>query len=354
VRKLASLLLPLAALVLPVALGACQASTQASTPPPQPYYGPGPYGQQAPYGQPPYGQPPYGQPPYNPNLPPQQQPQQPQQPAVVQRPLLAPLIGVAAWQQELRGVMNELLAALNPSNQALVRGIPLVFDPTFEVNAFAGCDDQGAPFLAATSGILEAVDAIAQTKATDEMFGTQTYDAYCNAVLPQLVKSEKARAALPAGIIPPQYGSDLRRWSRAHELYDEILAFTFGHELAHHYLGHTGCAKGQGGSGPDPTKLGRIATAVPLFNQVAEASADSAGAYNSLDAGRARRPQYEWSENGGVNLLDYFARIERAAGQGGPLSLLNPLGILKTHPNPLARIPLLQAVARTWHQQHPR
>ena len=54
-----------------------------------------------------------------------------------------------------------------------------------------------------------------------------------------------------------------------------------------------------------------------------------------------------------MTLLDYFARLERAAGQGGPLSLLNPLGVLKSHPNPLARIPLLQAVARTWHQQHP-
>ncbi len=65
-----------------------------------------------------------------------------------------------------------------------MRGIPLVFDPTNEVNAYAGCDDSGAPFLAATAGILEAVDAIAQTKATDELFGTRTYDAYCSAVLP--------------------------------------------------------------------------------------------------------------------------------------------------------------------------
>lgn len=353
-RKLASFLVGLA---LPLALGACQASSQSPTQPQQqPHYGPGPYAQQpGPYGQP-------QQQPYNPNYPQQPVPQQPvpqqpvpQQPApAAQRPLLPPLVGVAAWQQELRSVLNELLASLSPSNQALVRGIPLVFDPTSEVNAFAGCDEQGAPFLAATSGILEAVDAIAQTKATDELFGTQTYDAYCNAVLPQLVRNDKARAGLPTGIIPTNLGGDLRRWSRAHEIFDEVLAFTFGHELAHHYLGHTGCAKGQGGSGPDPAKLGRLATAVPLFNQVAEASADSAGCYNSLDAGRARRPSYEWSEAGGVTLLDYFARIERAAGQGGPLSLLNPLGVLKTHPNPLARIPLLQAVARTWHQQHPR
>jgi hypothetical protein len=322
-------------LALPLALGACQASTQQPPPPqqPPPYYPPGQY-------PPPRG---YPQPP----------PQPPPQP-LAQRPLLPPIVGAAAQQQELRSVLAELVNALSPQNQQLVRGIPLVFDPTTEVNAFAGCDEQGAPFLAATAGILEAVDAIAQTKATDELFGTQTYDAYCNAVLPQMVRSDKARAGLPAGIIPANLGPDPRRWSRAHEIFDEVLAFTFGHELAHHYLGHTGCAKGQGGgAGPDPARLGRLLTIVPLFNQAAEAAADSAGAYDALDAGRARRPQYEWQEAGGITLLDYFARIERAAGQGGPLSLLNPVQILKTHPNPLARIPLLQTVARTWHQQHP-
>lgn len=338
-RKLASWVV---GLVLPLVIGACNASTQT------PAQQPPPYGQ-APYGQPPYGQQPYPQQPY----PQQPYPQQP--PPQAQRPLLAPLVGAAAQQNELRGILNELLAALSPSNQALVRGIPLVFDPTPEINAFAGCDEQGAPFLAATAGIFEAVDAIAQTKATDELFGTQTYETYSSTVLPQLVKSEKARAALPAGLIPANLGADPRRWSRAHEIFDEVLAFTFGHELAHHYLGHTGCAKGQGGgAGPDPARLGRLlSNVVPLFNQAGEASADSAGAYNALDAGRARRPQYAWSETGGLTLLDFFARLERAAGQGGPLSLLNPLAVLRSHPNPLARIPLLQAVARTWHQQHP-
>lgn len=345
--KLASFL---CAVAFPIAIGACQASTPTNPQQPPPYYGPG-YGQPPPYGQPgPYGQPP----PYNPGYPPPGPVQPAPPPPPQQRALLAPLVGVAAWQNELRGVLNELLNALSPSNQAQVRGIPLVFDPTPEINAFAGCDDQGAPFLAATAGILEAVDAIAQTKATDELFGTHTYDAYCQAVLPQVVSSDKAHAGLPAGIIPQNFGGDLRRWSRAHEIFDEVLAFTFGHELAHHYLGHTGCAKGQGGgAGPDPTNLGRLFLRVPIFNQGAEATADSAGCYNALDAGRARRPQFDWSENGGVTLLDYFARLERAAGQGGPLSLLNPLNVIKTHPNPLARIPLLQAVARTWHQQHP-
>jgi hypothetical protein len=336
-----------ALVVAALVLGGCPQQQQAQQPLPPPYYGPG-------YGPPPQ-QP--GQPGYYP--PPQQtQPQQPPPPPPppAQRPMLAPLVGTAAWQNELRSILGELLNTLSAQNQSLVRGIPLVFDPTTEVNAYAGCDDQGQPFLAATQGILEAADAIAQTKATDELFGTQTYDAYTNAVLPQMAQSSSARAALPSGIIPQNLGPDLRRWSRAHEMFDEILAFTFGHELSHHYLGHTGCAKGQGGgSGPDPALLGRLVLRVPAFNQFAEAAADSAGCYNALDTGRARRGQgqYAWNEEGGVFLLDYFGRLERAAGVGGLQSLLSPNNFLRTHPNPTIRLPAFQAVARTWHAQHP-
>ena len=338
---------------------ACKSSTPAQQlqqpqyyPNGQPYYPNGqaqsqpqyyPNGQpvpQQPYPQQPVPQQPYPQQPY------------PQQP--VQRPLLVPLVGAAMQQAEVRAVLGELVNALSPQNQSLVRGIPMQFDPTEEVNAYAGCDDQGSPFLAGTAGILEAVDAISQTKATDELYGTQTYNAYTNAVLPDMVKTQGARAALPAGIIPVQYLADARRWSRAHELFDDIVAFTFGHELGHHYLGHTGCAKGQPfGPGPDPTKLGRLLSVIPTFNQFNEAAADSAGVIDALDAGRARRPQYEWSELGGVTLLDFFARLDTASGNGGLLGLLNPVAFLRTHPNPLARIPLVQAVARTWHQQHP-
>ena len=337
---------------VPLAAGACQSSTQASTAPPQqpPQYQPYP---QQPYGYPQQPQPYPGQPQQPPPVQPQQ-PSAPVQPQPTARPLLPPLIGIAAQQQEVRNILAELINALSAQNQALVRGIPLTFDPTFEVNAFAGCDEQGTPFLAATAGMLEAVDAIAQTKATDELFGTQTYEQYTAAVLPQMVKSDKARAALPAGIIPTNLGPDPRRWSRARELFGDVIAFTFGHELAHHYLGHTGCAKGQAmGNGPDPARLGRLLSVVPLFNQAGEAASDSAGCVNALDAGRRRRPQYEWSETGGILLLDYFARIERAGGGGGPLSLLNPVQFLRTHPNPLARIPIVQTVARTWRSQHP-
>ncbi len=341
----------LAALLSLGSLGLAVACTPPSSRQQQPQVPPQGYPQQAP----PQGYP--QQPGPYPQVPPQGYPQQPpQQPQVppqsAQRPLLPPLIGSQAMQAELRSILGELIAALPADRQAKVRGIPLVVDPSYEVNAFAGCDERGAPFMAATEGIMEAIDAIAQTRATDELFGTQTYEAYCTAVIPSLVRSESARATLPQGLIPAQYGGDPRRWSRAREIFNDVLAFTFGHELAHHYLGHTGCANGQPmGAGPNPALLGRLVTrVVPGLNQFNEAGSDTEGTVNTLAAGRARRPNFEFSEKGGLMLFDYFGRMDRAAG-GNPLS---PVGFLRTHPNPAFRGPLVQSVAQNWYARNGR
>ena len=310
-------------------------------PPPQPQVPPYPPAQ-------PYPQPPSTAPwPQPPLTPPKQAPSAQGSPA---RPFLGPLLGPVAWQAESRAVAKELVANLNPTQQARVAAIPLVFDPNpNEVNAFAGCDDNGAPYVAATEGLLEAIDAIAQTKGTDELYGTRTYDAYAAVIAPRLVTKDGGSAMLPAGIIPPQYWADIRRISRAHEIFDEIVAFTFGHELSHHYLGHTGCANGQSGLGPAIAQLGQLATSVmPMVNQPNEAAADVNGCLNTLDTGRARASTaFRWTEEGGLWLLDFFARLDSASG-ANPL-----LGFLRTHPNPGFRIPIVQATAATWRAQHP-
>jgi hypothetical protein len=260
-------------------------------------------------------------------------------------------VGAQAWQAEARAVLAELEATLSPDKQQLVAGIPLQFDqdPT-DVNAFAGCDDQGAPFIAGTEGLLEAIDGIAQTKATDELFGTRSYDAYTAAVLPGLMSSQGGRAILPGGVVPAQYWADPRRISRAHEMFDETVGFTFGHELAHHYLGHTGCAHGQPAGIPSVlTDLNRIVTSGCAYcNQWNEAAADNAGVWNLLDAGRARSASaYRWNEEGGLWLFDFFARMNATVGSTGVSSYLT------THPNPLLRIPVLQADASAWRFAHP-
>jgi Peptidase family M48 len=256
------------------------------------------------------------------------------------------------WQAEVRAVLAEIISNLTPDRAARVRGIPVVFemDPT-DINAFAGCDDNGAPFIAGTEGLLEAVDAMSQTKATDEMFGTRTYDAYTNAVMPRLAQGQGATAALPPGLIPPQLVADPRRLSRAHEMFDEIVAFTFGHEAGHHYLGHTGCANGQPvGNGPNLAQLGQLAASVlPIVNQPNEIAADNVGVLSTLDTGYARRlSAYRWTEQGAFTLLDFFTRLESAAG----ITPLSPVGFLRSHPNSGLRLPLVQAAAATWHFQH--
>ncbi len=349
---------------LPGLTGLLGCADTTSTAPPRTAQGTPPVGY---YGQPqpPYGYPPppaYGQPQPGYSVPPYYGP--PAAPAAsipapppptslpTARPLLGPLAGAAAWQSETRAVAKELVANLSLRNQALVATIPLVFDPNpNEVNAFAGCDDSGAPFVAGTEGLLEAIDGIAQTRATDEIFSTQTYDAYVGIVAPRLVSKDGGSAMLPAGIVPPMYWSDPRRISRAHEMFDEIVAFTFGHELSHHYLGHTGCATGQAsGPGPAIAQLGMLATSIlPGLNQPNEIAADSNGCINVLDTGVARATQaFRWTEEGGLWLLGFFTRLEQASG-ASPW-----LGFLRTHPNPGLRMPIVQGVAATWRLQHAR
>jgi len=326
---------------------------QARVYPPAQGYPPGypqPYPPPPGYPAPPGYAPPQAQPPVAPGQP---------QPVVAQpvaapasnRPMLGPLVGPLMWQAEVRAIVNELEGNLTTEQQALVAGVPLVFDPDpNNVNAFAGCDDSGAPFVAGTEGLLETIDAVAQTRATDELFGTQTYDAYTRAVTPQLVSSPTASPMLPPNIIPLQFVGDARRVSRAHEMFDEIAAFTFGHELAHHYRGHTGCAHGQPSHvAPVVSDLRRMASsAIPFINQVNEAEADQWGCFDVLATGRARQATgLRWTEEGGLWLFDFFARLDGASG-----GTFRP-DFLRTHPAPGLRIPLVQGDATLWHFQHP-
>jgi hypothetical protein len=313
-----------------------------------PAQSPAPYGytpQPQPSYYPPYGAPAPAPPPSPPPAPPPAPP--PSGPA-----LLPPLAAGPIEQDEARAIIAEIVAHLSPDRAAKVRGIPLVWDPDLEPNAYAGCDDGGNPFIAGTQGLLDTVDSMAETNATDEIFGTQTYAAYVAQVAPQLLANGNAK--LGGGIIPLQYWADPRRLSRKRELFDEIIAFTFGHEMGHHYLGHTGCANGQAtsGLGPAPAALGHLLTAVlPGLNQPNEIAADNVGITSALDTGLARQQQglYRWREKGAYLLLDFFGKLDQAAG----ISPWNPVGFIRTHPNSAIRLPFLQGAVGMWYGQHP-
>lgn len=249
-----------------------------------------------------------------------------------------------AWQaQEAAEILRQLVAALPADKKAKVDGIPLAVDNTSgEVNAFAGCDN-GASFMAITSPLMKAMAHIAEAKAADELFGTKRVDTYTRMTADALAAGQQVPNP-PAGFYGPTEGLDPRKLARQRDIFDEEVAFVLGHELGHHYLGHTGCANGAKRGGVDPAVIGRIATnIVPGFNQPNEISSDVGGTNNLLDAGKARAASgAQWSEGGALLVLNFF----------GTMQALKPsviaTGFLRSHPPPQLRTPIVQDTANRW------
>ncbi len=261
--------------------------------------------------------------------------------------LLLPVLGHDAQENETRAVLKELVKNLPPEQKSRVEKIPLVFEKSNEVNAFAGCDDKG-PFIAGTTGLLDIANGLAQTLATDEMQGptSKTYDAYLKVAVDKVL-DEKPNLFYDLGNLPPDLGLDKARLSRAHEIFDDIVAFTFGHELAHHYLGHTPCAT-KTPLERDLANLGNIFTNfAPILNQPAEIAADQNGIFNVLFTGRARGTLHPLTDRGAKMLLSFFASLEDAAGGGNRSFLKN---FLSTHPPSPLRLRVLDEAIARWHQ----
>src|SRR5579859_4434009 len=197
---------------------------------PPPNYGqpPAGYGQpQAGYGQPygspqqpypppanyPQAPPPYGAPPTSgPQAPPPQaptpQPPPAAPPPTASQPLPPPPLGsfdltgattAQFMRQEPLSVLAELIAALPSTARAKVQGVPvkIVEDPK-EVNAFAGCTDAGAPFVAVTAPLLLIMARTSETRAFDETAGTSKYNELANGIAAE-VKAQKTVAGPAAG-----------------------------------------------------------------------------------------------------------------------------------------------------------
>jgi hypothetical protein len=236
-------------------------------------------------------------------------------------------------------VLNELVSALPPAAQAKVAGVPFRAETKVgEVNAYAGCNEQHMPFMAITDGLLQTEAYMAQLRATDEVFGTRKLDAYLTAYARDTKPDQPIIRPDPSLIDPAQH-VDPRKIARQHQLFEEQVAFVLGHELGHHYLGHTGCANGQSGDRAiNVGDLFRFGNKVlPVTNQYNEVAADSAGIDDVIAAG-ARRQGYHWTEGGALLTLYFFSQLER-------LSLATMF--LSSHPNPAYRVrPIQQEAAR--------
>jgi hypothetical protein len=251
-------------------------------------------------------------------------------------------ISATAMRQEPVSVLAELVAALPQASASRVRGIPLtVIEDPKEVNAFAGCKEAGGAYMGITSPLLLIAARGAEARAYDEIFGTRKYDELVNGIASE-VKAQKAIVGPPRGFLPSPGAVDARKLARQMVVFDEQLAFVLGHELAHHYRGHTGCAIGAASTGLTPQDIGRVLSrAVPVFNQPAEIEADVNGTWDLLDAG-ARRQTGKWTEEGAYMTLDFFSRLQSL----GIETVL--LGFLMTHPPPQVRLPIVQGAAQQW------
>jgi hypothetical protein len=243
-----------------------------------------------------------------------------------------------AIRQRAGNVLGELVAALADSPRGRVTGIPLFTDPTpGDVNAFAACE-KGKALMGITDGLLEVMAFSARFKANDEIFGTRLLDAYTKLV-GEGIRPNKPLPRPGAGFIDPGQDADGRKIARQNQLLDAQLAFVLGHELAHHYLGHTGCV---GGGGISISDFGNVLSrAVPVFNQPAEIGADVSGTHNLLAAG-SRRQGAKWSEEGAMLSLNFFAALDRFT----PADIV--LGFERTHPHPNIRMPIVQNAATNW------
>jgi hypothetical protein len=246
-------------------------------------------------------------------------------------------------RQEPLSVVAELIGALPADARARVQGVPvqIVEDPK-EVNAFAGCSDSGAPFVAVTAPLLLIMSRTSETRAFDETVGSAKYNDLANGIANE-VKAQKNVMGPPAGFLPLPQALDPRKLARQKLLFDEQLAFVLGHELAHHHRGHTGCANGQAKTGSiTPRDIGRLlSNTVPLFNQPNEIEADVQGTFNLLDTG-AHRQGGTWTEEGAVMTLDFFSRLQSL----GVETVV--LGFLMTHPAPQFRLPIVNTAAQQW------
>jgi hypothetical protein len=253
-----------------------------------------------------------------------------------------------AMKDEAKKIYQKEIEALSASNKTAVEKIPLLFeDNKEEVNAFAGCDDSGKTFVVVTAAMYQMLDLMAQTRATDETFGTGYYDEY----IKELAKQQEGKAQilpLPPGMLDVSKSLDQRKLKRQRELFDEAVAYVVGHELAHHYRGHLGsvCSGGAGGT-IKPGDIVRLAKKViPAVNQANEIDADVQGINNVLTAGQSESA-YKWSEGGGLLVIDFFKKL-RDLHPGAPL-----FTFMMTHPAPEVRAPIVKNTANFWRLTHP-
>jgi hypothetical protein len=246
-------------------------------------------------------------------------------------------------EAEAERVHQALVAALPAHEQGQTREIPFeVIAEDREPNAAAGCTrSTRSPLMMITTAMLTLAAGTAEAKAYDELAGTTTFDQYVTAVIAD-VRNQRSVQPISPSLHTGPTATDPHKLGRQVHLYQQQVAFIVGHELAHHYRGHTNCVAGRTDEEQRRDEAAQIlAHTVPPFSQPREIEADMWGVTNVLEAGRTR-PAGQWTQEGALLNLDFFRQL---ADEGGPQIVL---AFLSTHPPSLVRIPIVRSTSQQW------
>lgn len=243
-----------------------------------------------------------------------------------------------AWMHaETERVMRELVASLGDFYRSEVERVTLeTLDLPGVVNAFAGCDFDDHPIVGVTNELLAILAHLASARASEDLFAVDATNAYTR----WMYAHQRAHGPLaepPDGREDPRIRDDRSKLALQRLIFDEEVGWVIGHELAHHYLGHTRCA-GDGGIVDGVRQL--ASSLVPAAKQPDELAADGAGIDLLLNT--ARRTNKPYSERGALLVMTFFARTEPTTFED--LVFL----FARTHPPSELRVPALRAVTAAW------
>ena len=249
---------------------------------------------------------------------------------------------MAFLRTEVAAVINEVRAHLPPAHLARVQHVPFqIVDDPVEPNAAAGCTPASrAPMIMITTPMLTICAATSEARAYDELAHTTTYETYASGIMDMIRRGSVH--GLSAGTISGPLATDPRKLARQRHLFDQQVAFILGHEMAHHYRGHTGCAPSGVVSAQEAEDLQRsLAQAAPPLQQPFELEADMWGITSVLEAGHERAGGH-WGDEGALLSLDTFRHLGEMQTDDLPLVFLS------THPPSMIRAPVVEQITRDW------
>jgi hypothetical protein len=227
-------------------------------------------------------------------------------------------------------------------------GIYVAFDPSLtDVGSMAACDDDGDYVVVISDALLGLADFVAQAEATDEVFWTHKRDEYATFLAESQRPGTRALPP-PPGFFDAAQAQSARKVDVASTRFNEIVAGTVAHELAHLLQGDLVC--------PNPTATHErgddewtheerdhaFTVAEKLYTPPRVLAADCAGIDRVLDAGMTEQGELAW-----LSTLD---RIERTGRERADRP--TPSTYLRLHEACGVRADVVRAAANQWRQLH--